>query len=83
MSVRLPPLNVLVTFPTPNYDNPVTHGVSLTAVNGVFLGFATIMLIGRLVSRGYINKWLGLDDVFICIAYVSFYYLIARASTNG
>ena len=74
MSFRLPPLEVLATFPTPNYTNPVTHGSALTVVNAVFLGLATIMLAGRLVSRGFINKWLGLDDLLICMAYVGIPY---------
>jgi hypothetical protein len=72
MSLRLPPFEVLATFPTPNYKNPITHGVALTVVNSVFLSFATIALIGRLVSRAFVKERLGLDDLFICFAYVGF-----------
>jgi hypothetical protein len=74
MSLRLPPLEVLVTFPTPNYINPITHGVSLTVVNALFLALATITFVGRLVSRGLVKERLGLDDLFICFAYVGFPY---------
>ena len=71
MAGRLPTPEVLLTFPAPNYVNPVTHGNSFTVVNSVFLGFATISLVGRLVIRGFIKKWLGWDDLFICLAFVS------------
>jgi hypothetical protein len=70
MSLRFPPLDVLATFPTPNYTNPVTHGPELTILNLIFLGIATSALVLRLYSRVIVNKWLGLDDWLICISYV-------------
>jgi hypothetical protein len=69
--MRLPPTEVLLNWPTPNYDHPVTRGDALLVVNAVFIGLATITVGLRLYTRLFIKRWFGIDDVFILLALVS------------
>ncbi|KAF2856944.1 hypothetical protein T440DRAFT_494693 [Plenodomus tracheiphilus IPT5] len=66
--MRLPPYEVLLSWPTPNYDNPVTRGNALVVVNSIFLGLVIITVGLRLYTRVIIKRWFGLDDIFILLA---------------
>jgi hypothetical protein len=77
--MKLPPIAVLMSYPTPNYINPHTRGSSLIIVNAVFLGIATIVVLLRLYTRLFVRRWFGLDDVFICCAFVSNYLILYSA----
>jgi hypothetical protein len=68
--MKLPPPEVLMSYPPPNYVNPTTRGPTLVIVNGVFLGIATLAVLLRLYTRLFVKRWFGWDDVFICCAYV-------------
>lgn len=68
--VYTPPLEDLLKWPTPNYENPETRGPEVVIVNSVFLAFATLFIVLRLYTRLFVRKWFGIDDVFILIAYV-------------
>ncbi|KAH9863176.1 hypothetical protein IAQ61_009453 [Plenodomus lingam] len=66
--MRLPPYEVLISWPRPNYDSPVTRGNALVLVNSIFLGLVVITVGLRLYTRLAIKRWFGLDDVFILLA---------------
>lgn len=68
--MKLPPLDVIANWPTPNYDNPATRGNALLIVNYAFATI-TIVTVGlRLYTRAVIKRWFGLDDIFIILALV-------------
>ena len=68
--MRLPPLEVLYSWPDPNYVNPVTRGSALLVVNCVFVSIAVLFVGARLYTRLWVKSWFGLDDVFIILAMV-------------
>ena len=66
--MQLPPADVLLSWPTPNYDNPVTRGPALVIVNSIFISLAVITVVARIYTRIVIKRWFGIDDVFILLA---------------
>ncbi|RHZ62348.1 hypothetical protein CDV55_105770 [Aspergillus turcosus] len=66
--MRLPPPQVLGTWPTPNYVDPRTRGNGALIVNIVCLSFAFVVTLLRLYTRLKITCSPGLDDVLIVIA---------------
>lgn len=68
--MQLPPAEVLATWPTPNYVDPVTRGPAVNIVNIVLLSIAFIVTVLRLYTRFKITCTPGLDDFFIVIAFV-------------
>ena len=66
--MQLPPTDVLLSWPTPNYDNPVTRGPALVIVNSIFISLAIITVAARIYTRIVIKRWFGIDDVFILLA---------------
>ena len=74
MPFSYPPLSVLVTWPTPNYVDPHKRSSANYAFNSIFLIITTIAVVLRLYTRLYIRRWFGLDDVFICFAFVRIEY---------
>jgi hypothetical protein len=68
--MKLPPLEVIAKWPTPNYTHPVTRGNALLVVNCAFCGLAIITVGLRLYTRAVIKRWFGLDDIFIILALV-------------
>ena len=69
--VRHIPVSVLLSFPAPNYVDPVTRGPSLVVVNAIFIALVTVIVLARLYTRIFIKRWFGSDDVFIILAFVS------------
>ncbi|KAH7405954.1 hypothetical protein DE146DRAFT_428840 [Phaeosphaeria sp. MPI-PUGE-AT-0046c] len=68
--MRLPPADVLLSWPTPNYDNPVTRGPALVAINYVLVSITVITVGLRLYTRIVIKRWFGIDDIFIILALI-------------
>ncbi|KAF1830954.1 hypothetical protein BDW02DRAFT_76513 [Decorospora gaudefroyi] len=66
--MQLPPVAVLLTWPTPNYEDPVTRGPALVIVNSIFLSLVVLTVTARLYTRLVIKRWFGWDDVFILLA---------------
>jgi hypothetical protein len=64
------PLDVLLTFPIPNYHNPVTRPPTLIIVNVIFLVVVFAAVVLRVYTRMQVKRWFGLDDIFIIIALV-------------
>lgn len=61
---------VILSWPTPNYANPVTRGNALLVVNSIFIALVVIFVGLRMYTRLIIKRWFGLDDVFILLALV-------------
>ncbi|KAB8078404.1 hypothetical protein BDV29DRAFT_166318 [Aspergillus leporis] len=66
--MKLPPANVLATWPTPNYTDPVTRGNSVLVVTIVLLSLAFAVTCLRLYTRFKITCSPGIDDLLIVIA---------------
>ena len=64
------PIEVLLSFPAPNYVNPETQGTSLIIVNAVLAALVLLAVILRLYTRIYIKRWVGSDDYAIIFATV-------------
>jgi hypothetical protein len=69
--MKLPPLDVILTWPAPNYTNPITRGDALVIINSIFIVLVTITVGLRMYTRLVIKRWFGIDDVFILLALVS------------
>lgn len=65
-----PPVSVVLTWPLPNYDDPVGKGHQLLVVTIIFGVLAVIFVSARLWSRIKVQKNAGLDDLFITLALV-------------
>lgn len=77
------PVDILLSWPTPNYVDPVTRGPALYIVNGLFFAITLACVALRLYTRIWIRKYFGLDDLFICIAMVRDRLAIHRSETFG
>jgi hypothetical protein len=69
--MKLPPPEVLLSWPTPNYINPPTrsHGVLIASI--LFLALSTIVTALRLYTRLRITRTAGLDDILVVLGLVS------------
>ncbi|KAL2814581.1 hypothetical protein BJX63DRAFT_193130 [Aspergillus granulosus] len=65
--MQLPPTDVLLTWPTPNYTNPVTRGNAVLIVTIICLVLSTLITILRIYTRLRITCTAGLDDVLIVL----------------
>jgi hypothetical protein len=65
------PVSVLVSFPAPNYKDPVTRGPTLVILNGILIVVVVAVVALRMWTRIVIKRWVGSDDIFIVIAMVS------------
>ncbi|KAJ8110526.1 hypothetical protein OPT61_g6656 [Boeremia exigua] len=66
--MKLPPFDVILSWPKPNYTNPVTRGDALLIVNTVFIVLVVITVGMRMYTRLVIKRCFGLDDVFTLLA---------------
>lgn len=66
--MRLPPLEVLLTWPKPNYDNPVTRGNELVLITVILFPIAIGMVLLRVWTRLRLSKSFGADDVVLLIS---------------
>lgn len=69
--MRIPPINVILQWPTPNYIDPVNRGPALLIVNIIFVTLVVIAFVGRMYCRIEIQKWFGIDDATNILAFVS------------
>lgn len=68
--MQLPPLDVIIHWPTPNYENPETRGNALLALLIIFSLLVLLAVSGRFYSRFMIKNWFGWDDGMISLALV-------------
>lgn len=74
--MRIPPLDVILSWPAPDYEHPQTRGEALLVVIVIFSVLVVAAVAGRFYSRLKINKWFGWDDIFIAFALVGFEVLL-------
>ncbi|KAF4550271.1 Hypothetical protein D9617_18g034620 [Elsinoe fawcettii] len=67
-TMRIPPLEVLATFPQGDFDNPRTMGPALLIVNVIFMALTTVAVASRVWFRATMKRQFGKDDAFIVIA---------------
>lgn len=63
--MQLPPLSVMMTWPTPNYVDPPTRGHGVLVVNIICICFAFLVVMLRLYTRLRITCSFGVDDILI------------------
>jgi hypothetical protein len=69
--IRPVPLSVILSWPQPNYVDPIRRGPALVIVNSLLLPVALVVVGLRLYTRLVICCSAGLDDLFIALAVVS------------
>lgn len=65
-----PPIEEILSWPTPNYVDPETRGPVLAAINHTFLALCVVLVAARIYTRLRIVRWFGWDDVLIIVALV-------------
>lgn len=67
--MQLPPIEVILSWPTPNYTNPkVTRGSELVILSFVFFSLAILSVALRTFTRVRISRSFGVDDIFLLAA---------------
>lgn len=68
--MRLPPGDVIATWPESNFKDPTTHGSALAVANGVFMALMLLVIFLRFYSRFRMHAPLCADDILIVLAAV-------------
>ncbi|KAF2765627.1 hypothetical protein EJ03DRAFT_377627 [Teratosphaeria nubilosa] len=68
--MRIPPLDVILSWPKPNYVDPATRGPASVVVSLIFAVLMLIVVSLRLYCRTRVKKWFGWDDVMIAFALI-------------
>ena len=68
--LRPVPIDVILSWPRPNYVDPVRRGPALLIVNSILLPIAGVVVMARLYTRLRVVRSAGLDDLFIGLALV-------------
>ncbi|WXC66746.1 hypothetical protein SNK03_012526 [Fusarium graminearum] len=68
--MKAPPLDVIQTWPRPQFDAPFTNAPVGTAVSIFLMVVVTIILGIRIYTRKYITRGFGPDDILIIFAYI-------------
>ncbi|KAI0115758.1 hypothetical protein GGR51DRAFT_361794 [Nemania sp. FL0031] len=68
--MKIPPIEVVASWPKPNYLDPESRSTTGQIIGSILLVLVTIILAIRLYSRKRLTNGFGLDDTFICLAYV-------------
>ena len=67
----MPPAEIRLSWPRPNYTDPVTQGSALTVLTYLLTVLTVVIVSARLWARVILVKLPGLDDIFIILATVS------------
>ncbi|KAK1987201.1 integral membrane protein [Colletotrichum cereale] len=68
--MRIPPVEVILSWPPPRYDNPITRGPANQIVALALLGISTVVLAIRVYTRRCISNAFGWDDILIVLAFI-------------
>ncbi|CAK3894328.1 unnamed protein product [Lecanosticta acicola] len=68
--MRIPPVEVILSWPTPNYLDPPTRGEALLVLMVLFSALVLIAVLGRFYSRVIVKKGFGWDDSMIVLALI-------------
>jgi len=71
--MRTVPIDVLATWPPPNYTNPVTRGPSAVILIIILSSFVLVAVSLRVYTRLWVQRWSGFDDLFMVLAVVRCY----------
>lgn len=66
-----PPLSVITSWPTPNYDDPLMHGTGRIVAFCILTVLVLIIVTLRFYSRLNLTKNFGIDDALIGVSLVS------------
>ena len=80
--IRPVPESVILSWPKPNYIDPIRRGPALVIVNSLLLPVAMVIVGLRLYTRLIICRSAGLDDLFIALAVVRIHYEPIELSSN-
>ncbi len=81
--MRFPPLDVVETWPKPNYIDPERRGHASVVIQCILVFLATVIVFIRLYARVAITKArVGIDDAIIIISLVCRYHSSTRWITN-
>ncbi|KAJ5795064.1 hypothetical protein N7457_001663 [Penicillium paradoxum] len=69
--MKLPPAEILATWPEANYIDPPTRGHSVLIVNIICLSLTFLVVFMRLYTRFRITCSIGIDDLFIVLGLVA------------
>jgi len=69
--MRYPPLSVIESWPTPDYENPARRGPENIILNLIFFPLVCMIIAIRLYTRLRITKSFGVDDWLIVASWVS------------
>jgi hypothetical protein len=78
--MRLPPVDVILSWPIPEYEHPVTRGPALIIVNSIFISLVILTVAARLYTRLVIKRWFGWDDIFILFALASSVLIVMKTA---
>lgn len=67
---RTAPIEVVLAWPTPNYDHPETRGSEVWWASGIFLLAATICVATRLFTRIFVRHYFGVDDALVVLGFI-------------
>ncbi|KAF3314586.1 hypothetical protein TWF173_004670 [Orbilia oligospora] len=62
---RIPPPEVIASWPEPNYSNPANRGHYLIAVEVVLFFLTAVVVVGRIYTRRWLIRSFGIDDWLI------------------
>ncbi|KXS99627.1 hypothetical protein AC578_9934 [Pseudocercospora eumusae] len=68
--MQIPPTEVLLSWPKPNYENPTTRGEALLVLMICFSILVGLAVAGRFYSRLVVKSWFGWDDGAIIVAFI-------------
>lgn len=66
--MRFFPLEVIASWPEPNYEHPQIRDSALFVVNAIFITLTIMAVAARVYARIWISQWFGIDDAFILLA---------------
>jgi hypothetical protein len=64
------PTSIILSWPKPNYVDPVTEGPALMLVGIILSGIAILLVAARIYSRLFITRAPGIDDLLILVSLV-------------
>ncbi|KAF9877333.1 integral membrane protein [Colletotrichum karsti] len=68
--MRIPPPEVILSWPTPRYDNPETRGPANEIIALILLAIATTIIAIRTYTRKHITNGFGWDDILVILAFI-------------
>jgi len=81
--MQQPPEYILLTWPKPNYVDPITRGNGNFICNIVLYSLVICFICLRIFTRTHLRKVFGSDDIFILLAMVRIPNSVLSASADS